>query len=99
MSTELADIRTTIANSIDTKILTCETAQITNITLINRRCVWKTGSYVTSVTFPKYQEVNLYYKDHNGNNASLLVLTPTRLINGSFAKSEDLPYLAYEVTA
>lgn len=97
LSTELADIRTTIANSIDTKILTCETAQITNITLINRRCVWKTGSYVTSVTFPRYQEVNLYYKDQNGNNASLLVLTPTRLINGSFAKSEDLPYLAYEV--
>lgn len=97
LSTELADIRTTIANSIDTKILTCETAQITNITLINRRCVWKTGSYVTSVTFPRYQEVNLYYKDYNGNNASLLVLTPTRLINGSFAKSEDLPYLAYEV--
>ena len=97
LNTELADIRTTIANSIDTKILTCETAQITNITLINRRCVWKTGSYVTSVTFPKYQEVNLYYKDHNGNNASMLVLTPTRLINGSFAKSEDLPYLAYEV--
>lgn len=97
LSTELADIRTTIANSIDTKILTCETAQITNITLINRRCVWKAGSYVTSVTFPRYQEVNLYYKDQNGNNASLLVLTPTRLINGSFAKSEDLPYLAYEV--
>lgn len=99
LSTELADIRTTIANSIDTKILTCETAQITNITLINRRCVWKTGSYVTSVTFPRYQEVNLYYKDQNGNNANLLVLTPTRLTNGSFAKSEDLPYLAYEVTA
>lgn len=97
LSTELADIRTTIANSIDTKILTCETAQITNITLINRRCVWKTGSYVTSVTFPRYQEVNLYYKDQNGNNANLLVLTPTRLTNGSFAKSEDLPYLAYEV--
>lgn len=99
LSTELADIRTTIANSIDTKILTCETAQITNITLINRRCVWKTGSYVTSVTFPRYQEVNLYYKDQNGNNANLLVLTPTRLTNGSFDKSEDLPYLAYEVTA
>ena len=97
LSTELADIQIAISNSIDTKILTCETAQITNITLINRRCVWKTGSYVTSVTFPRYQEVNLYYKDHNGNNASLLVLTPTRLINGSFAKSEDLPYLAYEV--
>ena len=99
LSTELADIQIAVSNSIDTKILTCETAQITNITLINRRCVWKTGSYVTSVTFPKYQEVNLYYKDQNGNNASLLVLTPTRLINGSFAKSEDLPYLAYEVTA
>ncbi len=97
LSTELADIQIAVSNSIDTKILTCETAQITNITLINRRCVWKTGSYVTSVTFPKYQEVNLYYKDQNGNNASLLVLTPTRLINGSFAKSEDLPYLAYEV--
>lgn len=94
LSTEFADIRTTIANSIDTKILTCETAQITNITLINRRCVWKTGSYVTSVTFPRYQEVNLYYKDQNGNNANLLVLTPTRLTNGSFDKSEDLPYLA-----
>lgn len=99
LSTELADIRTTIANSIDTKILTCETAQITNITLINRRCVWKTGSYVTSVTFPRYKEVNLYYKDQNGNNANLLVLTPTRMTNGSFDKSEDLPYLAYEVTA
>lgn len=98
MSTEMADIQITISNSIDTKILTCETAQITNITLINRRCVWKTGSYVTSVTFPRYQEVNLYYKDHNGNNASMLVLTPTRLTNGSFAKSEDLPYLAYEVS-
>lgn len=97
LSTELADIQIAISNSIDTKILTCETAQITNITLINRRCVWKTGSYVTSVTFPRYQEVNLYYKDHNGNNASMLVLTPTRLINGSFAKSDDLPYLAYEV--
>lgn len=98
LSTELADIRTTIANSIDTKILTCETAQITNITLINRRCVWKTGSYVTSVTFPRYQEVNLYYKDQNGNNANMLVLTPTKLTNGSYKKSEDLPYLAYEVT-
>lgn len=97
LSTELADIRTTIANSIDTKILTCETAQITNITLINRRCVWKTGSYVTSVTFPRYQEVNLYYKDQNGNNANMLVLTPTKLTNGSYKKSEDLPYLAYEV--
>lgn len=97
LSTELADIRTTIANSIDTKILTCETAQITNITLINRRCVWKTGSYVTSVTFPRYQEVNLYYKDQNGNNANMLVLTPVKLTNGSYKKSEDLPYLAYEV--
>lgn len=97
LSTELADIRTTIANSIDTKILTCETAQITNITLINRRCVWKTGSYVTSVTFPRYQEVNLYYKDQNGNNANMLVLTPMKLANGSYKKSEDLPYLAYEV--
>lgn len=93
LSTELADIRTAVAISIDTKLLTCETAQITNITLINRRCVWKTGSYVTSVTFPRYKEVNLYYKDQNGNNANLLVLTPTRLTNGSFAKSEDLPYL------
>lgn len=97
LSTELADIRTTIANSIDTKILTCETAQITNITLINRRCVWKTGSYVTSVTFPRYQEKTIYYKDNNGNDASLLVLTPTKVTNGSYAKNEDLPYLAYEV--
>ena len=76
LNTELADIRTTIANSIDTKILTCETAQITNITLINRRCVWKTGSYVTSVTFPKYQEVNLYYKTITATTPACWYLRP-----------------------
>lgn len=98
LGAELADFQTTITTSIDTKILTCETAQITNVTLINRRCIWKSGSYVTSVTFPKYQEKTIYYKDQNGNNANMLVLTPTRLTNGSYAKSEDLPYLAYEVS-
>lgn len=99
LTAELADFKTTITNSIDTKILTCETAQITNVTLINRRCIWKSGSYVTSVTFPKYQEKTIYYKDQNGNNANMLVLTPTRVTNGSYAKSEDLPYLAYEVVS
>lgn len=93
LSSELADFKTTITNSIDTKILTCETAQITNVTLINYRCAWKSGDFVTSVSFPRYRESTIYYVNWSGEEKFMNVLTPTKLASGSYSKSNDIYYM------
>lgn len=93
LSSELADFKTAITNSIDTKILTCETAQITNVTLINYRCAWKSGDFVTSVSFPRYRESTIYYVNWSGEEKFMNVLTPTKLESGSYSKSNDIYYM------
>ena len=93
LSSELADFNNTITQSIDTKILTCNTAQIANVTLINYECAWKSGDFVTAVTFPRYQEDVIYYTNWEGEQKFMNVLTPTRLTNGSFSKSDSIYYL------
>lgn len=93
LSSELADFNNTITQSIDTKILTCNTAQIANVTLINYECAWKSGDFVTAVTFPRYQEDVIYYTNWEGEQEFMSVLTPTRLTNGSFSKSDSIYYL------
>lgn len=93
LSSELGDFKTAITNSIDTKILTCETAQITNVTLINYRCAWKSGDFVTSVSFPRYRESTIYYVNWSGEEKFMNVLTPTKLASGSYSKSNDIYYM------
>lgn len=53
----------------------------------------RSGNFVTDVTFPKYVEKTIYYKDYNGNNQSMLVLTPTKNVLGSVSKSQSYAYI------
>lgn len=93
LSAEIASVKNAIAQSIDTKILTCTTAQITNVTLINYECAWKSGDFVTAVTFPRYQEDVVYYTNWDGEKKFMSVLTPTRLANGNYSKSNSIYYI------
>ena len=45
--------------------------------------VLNSQTMVTGVTFPQYEENTIYYKDHSGNNKSMLVLTPKKKVTGS----------------
>lgn len=70
-----------------------QTGQFTNISLINYDCEWKSGNFVTSVTFPVYQENTIYYTNSNGSADQMRVLTPTKRTNGSYSRSDNYHYL------
>lgn len=93
LSAEVADINkffagTAQASRMDINSLTSQTAQITNVTLINYQCAWKSKEFVTAVSFPRYVENTIYYKNQSGNNAYMTVLTPKKNSNGSVSKTE-----------
>lgn len=93
LSAEVANINkffagTAQASRMDINSLTSQTAQITNVTLINYQCAWKSKEFVTAVSFPRYVENTIYYKNQSGNDAYMTVLTPKKNSNGSVSKTE-----------
>lgn len=61
-------------------------------------CSWKSGNFVTSVTFPVYQEDTIYYTGWDGSQKQMPVLRPTKKTNGSYSKSKDYQYMGYVST-
>ena len=97
LSAEVANINkffagTAQAQRMDINNLTTQTFQATNVSLINYDCGWKTKTFVTGVSFPRYVEGTIYYKDQNGSNAHMTVLTPKKNSNGSVS-SKEVVYL------
>lgn len=93
LSAEVANINkffagTAQASRMDINSLTSQTAQITNVTLINYQCAWKSKEFVTAVSFPRYVENTIYYKNQSGNDAYMTVLTPKKNSKGSVSKTE-----------
>lgn len=93
LSAEVANINkffagTAQAQRMDINSLTTQFFQATNVSLINNDCGWKTKTFVTGVTLPTYTENTIYYKDHSGNNKSMLVLTPKKKVTGSVSSKE-----------
>ena len=93
LSAEIADINLNMANTVATDTLRASSAIISFLTFQDTYCTLKSGNFVTSVTFPVYQEANLYYLDWDGNKQSKLVLTPTKNTVGSYAKNKDYKYI------
>lgn len=76
--------------------LYAKNANITdNLRIFNHSSEWKTGDFVTSVTFPSYEEAVIYYTNWSGEKVHQRVLTPVKRKSGSYAKSEDYPYLGH----
>lgn len=73
--------------------VTAQTGQFTNISLINYDCEWKSGTFVTGVTFPVYQENVIYYTNWSGEQVSMRVLMPTKTTAGRTSKSSNYHYL------
>jgi len=93
LSAEIADINLNMANTVATDTLRASSAIISFLTFQDTYCTLKEGNFVTSVTFPAYQEANLYYLDWNGEKQSKLVLLPTKKTAGSYAKNKDYKYI------
>lgn len=93
LSAEIADINLNMANTVATDTLRASSAIISFLTFQDTYCTLKSGDFVTSVTFPVYQEANLYYLDWDGNKQSKLVLLPTKNTVGSYAKNKDYKYI------
>ena len=89
LSTEIAAIENSFSDMVSTKTLYAQNLfQYQGWT-----GVWKSGDFVTSVTFPRYVEDTIYYKNWNGENTFMRVLTPTKNEAGSYSKSSSIYYL------
>lgn len=66
-----------------------------NLRIYEHNSAWKTGNFVTSVTFPSYQEATIYYTNWSGEQKYQRVLTPVKNTSGSYSKSDNYPYLGY----
>ena len=94
LSAQIADINISIASTVDTATLRANSAIVSFLTLGDAYISKDSKTYVTSVSFPRYQEKTIYYMNWDGNEAHMNVLTPTRLASGGTNK-EDIYYLAY----
>lgn len=89
LSTEIAAIENSFSDMVSTKTLYAQSLfQYQGWT-----GVWKSGDFVTSVTFPRYVEDTIYYKNWNGENTFMRVLTPTKNEAGGYNKSDSIYYL------
>ena len=89
LSTEIAAIENSFSDMVSTKTLYAQSLfQYQGWT-----GVWKSGDFVTSVTFPRYVEDTIYYKNWNGENTFTRVLTPTKNEAGGYNKSDSIYYL------
>lgn len=89
LSTEIAAIENSFSDMVSTKTLYAQSLfQYQGWT-----GVWKSGDFVTSVTFPRYVEDTIYYKNWNGENTFMRVLTPTKNEAGGYKKSDSIYYL------
>lgn len=84
---------TSTVSRLDANSLTCQTAQITNLSLINADVEWKDGDYVTDVTFPSYYETTIYFVDWDGEKVYQRVLLPTKRSAGNVSKDTNHKYL------
>ena len=82
---------------LDANILTCQSAQITNLSLINYDVEWKDGDYVTDVTFPTYYETTIYFVDWDGEKVYQRVLLPTKRSAGNVSKDTNHKYLGRKI--
>lgn len=94
LEAELENIELSFSQKIYTNTLQATSVATSNFTFNGNNIVKGSKTYVTSVSFPRYQEKTIYYMNWNGNEAHMNVLTPTRLASGGTNK-EDIYYLAY----
>lgn len=89
LSTEIAAIENSFSDMVSTKTLYAQSLfQYQGWT-----GVWKSGDFVTSVTFPRYVENTIYYMNWSGEKKFMSVLTPTKNEAGSYNKSDSIYYL------
>lgn len=89
LSTEIAAIENSFSDMVSTKTLYAQNLfQYQGWT-----GVWKSGDFVTSVTFPRYVEDTIYYMNWSGEKKFMSVLTPTKNEAGSYSKSSSIYYL------
>lgn len=89
LSTEIAAIENSFSDMVSTKTLYAQNLfQYQGWT-----GVWKSGDFVTSVTFPRYVEDTIYYMNWSGEKKFMRVLTPTKNEAGSYSKSNSIYYL------
>ena len=89
LSTEIAAIENSFSDMVSTKTLYAQNLfQYQGWT-----GVWKSGDFVTSVTFPRYVEDTIYYTNWSGEKTFMRVLTPTKNEAGSYNKSNSIYYL------
>lgn len=89
LSTEIAAIENSFSDMVSTKTLYAQSLfQYQGWT-----GVWKSGDFVTSVTFPRYVEDTIYYMNWSGEKKFMSVLTPTKNEAGSYNKSDSIYYL------
>ena len=89
LSTEIAAIEISFSDMVSTKMLYAQNLfQYQGWT-----GVWKSGDFVTSVTFPRYVEGTIYYMNWSGEKKFMRVLTPTKNEAGSYSKSNSIYYL------
>ena len=94
LEAELENIELSFSQKIYTNTLQATSVATSNFTFNGNNIVKGSKTYVTSVSFPRYQEKTIYYMNWNGNEAHMNVLTPTRSASGGTNK-EDIYYLAY----
>lgn len=89
LSTEIAAIENSFSDMVSTKTLYAQNLfQYQGWT-----GVWKSGDFVTSVTFPRYVENTIYYMNWSGEKKFMSVLTPTKKEAESYNKSDSIYYL------
>lgn len=85
------------ASWLDAAVLRCNLAKVTEMTLHGFDTEWKSGDFVTAVTFPKYKTVKLEYLNWNGNKTWQTVLLPATESAGSVTKGTSHKYLGRKV--
>ena len=85
------------AQALYTESLHAQSAQITNLSLINYDVQWADGDYVTDVTFPTYYETTIYFVDWDGEKVYQRVLLPTKRSAGNVSKDTGHKYLGRKI--
>lgn len=94
LQTEMAKVDDLVSGTTEAIMLKAATVDCVNTLKVEGyETAWRSGDFVTSVTFPVYREQTLRYTDWNGERQEARVLLPDKSTDGRATKGTTNAYI------
>ena len=94
LQTEMAKVDDLVSGTTEAKMLKASTVDCVNTLKVEGyETAWRSGDFVTSVTFPAYREQTIRYLDWNGDRQEMRVLLPDKTTDGRATKGTTNAYI------